>query len=264
MKLRISFVWIALSAIFAISGAPRPAAAAFHIMQIEQVIGGVGGDATAQAVQLKMRIAGQNLLNGNAQLVVRDATGANPIVLSNFAGTNPASSACKEILLATPGFSAKTNPSAVPNYTMLSPIPQSYLAGGSLLFQTPTGTVYWRLSWGSYSGPQTVLAGTSPTANDSDGNAAPPFAAALPSSSAQAVRYTDTCTSDPNSSDSTTNAADYALTAGAATFTNNGGASFVVTAGPPIPGLPDAAKLLLPVALGLAALALAVLRRRTS
>ena len=259
MKRRISFVWIAL---FVVSSLPRPAAAAFHIMQIEQVIGGVGGDTSAQAVQLKMRIAGQNLLNGNAQLVVRDATGANPIVLTNFAGTNPTSAACKEILIATSGFSAKTSPSAVPNYTMLAPIPPSYLAAGSLLFQTPTGTVYWRLSWGGYSGPQTVLAGTSPTANDADGSTAPPFAAALPSTGVQSVRYTDTCTADPNSSDSTTNAADYALSAGAATFTNNSGASFVVTAPLPVPGLPGISKLLLPSLLGLGVLCFALLRRR--
>ena len=37
-----------------------PAQATFHFMQIEQVIGGVNGDTTAQAVQLRMRFAGQN------------------------------------------------------------------------------------------------------------------------------------------------------------------------------------------------------------
>lgn len=266
MKLCISFVWAALLTICAISGAPRPAAAAFHIMQIEQVIGGVGNDPNAQAVQLKMRITGQNLLAGSAQLVVRDAAGANPIILSNFVGTNPPSGACKEILLATPGFSAKTSPAAVPNYTMLAPIPASYLAGGSLLFQQQgTGTIYWRLSWGSYNGPQNVAMGTSPSANDADGNAAPKFGSALPSTGAQAVRFTNACsTTDPNSSASTDNATDYALTAGAATFKNNAGASFVVTAPLPVPGLPGSGKLLLPLALGLAALGFAILRRRSA
>ena len=38
-----------------------PAHATFHFMQIEQVIGGVNGDSTAQAIQLRMRSAFPNL-----------------------------------------------------------------------------------------------------------------------------------------------------------------------------------------------------------
>lgn len=34
--------------------------ATFHLMQIEQVVGGVCGDTTSQAIQLRMRDAGQN------------------------------------------------------------------------------------------------------------------------------------------------------------------------------------------------------------
>ncbi len=41
-----------------------PAQATFHFMQIEQVIGGVNGDTTAQAVQLRMRPAGQVEVGG--------------------------------------------------------------------------------------------------------------------------------------------------------------------------------------------------------
>ena len=51
---------------------PSPALAAFHLMEIEQVIGGVNGDTTAQAVQLRMRTGGQNLLAGNALLFAFD------------------------------------------------------------------------------------------------------------------------------------------------------------------------------------------------
>ena len=38
------------------------AQAAFHVMQIEEVIGGVGGSISAQAIQLRMRSAGQNVV----------------------------------------------------------------------------------------------------------------------------------------------------------------------------------------------------------
>ena len=41
----------------------QPAAhATFHLMQIEQVIGGVNGDTTAQAIQLRMRARASKLL----------------------------------------------------------------------------------------------------------------------------------------------------------------------------------------------------------
>jgi hypothetical protein len=56
-----------------------PAKASFHLMQIEQVIGGVNGDTTAQAVQLRMRVAGQNQVDG-AELVAFDPAGNNPII----------------------------------------------------------------------------------------------------------------------------------------------------------------------------------------
>ena len=40
--------------------AASPAAVSFHFMQIEQVIGGVNGDPSAQAIQLRMRTCFQN------------------------------------------------------------------------------------------------------------------------------------------------------------------------------------------------------------
>ena len=38
--------------------------AARHLMQIEQVIGGIDGDSEAQAVQLRLRNGGQNRVGG--------------------------------------------------------------------------------------------------------------------------------------------------------------------------------------------------------
>ena len=43
-----------------------PAFASFHLMKIEEAIGGVGGDTSQQAIQLRMRFGGQNLV-GSAQ-----------------------------------------------------------------------------------------------------------------------------------------------------------------------------------------------------
>ena len=248
---RISF---AVLASLVLSAAPIPAHAAFHLMQIDQVIGGVAGDTTAQAVQLRMRNAGQNFLNGSAQLIVRDATGANPVTLSTFPVPNPTGGTCLAILLATPSFAAKTSPTAVANYTMTA-IPSSYLAGGSLTFETLGGaTTLWRLSWGTYSGSATVATVASGY-NDDDGTAAPNAGGSLPSSGTAALHFTPGC---PTAS--TTNASQYASVA-PAVFTNNGGASFTVQAPPAVPGLPGRSHWLLPTLLGAGVLGFAVLRR---
>jgi hypothetical protein len=109
---------------------------------------------------------------------------------------------------------------------MSNPIPATYLAAGRLRYEK-SGMVLWSVSWGgaSYTGPNT---GTMD--NDADGNFAPPFAGALPSSSTSALLF-----SGDSTAMSTTNAADYSVTAGAATFTNNAGASTSLTGGSPPP-----------------------------
>jgi hypothetical protein len=187
-------------------------------------------------------------------------------MLSTFGtstATNPASGACREVLLVTSAMAAKTTPAVTADYTM-NPIPASYLAAGSLSFETAGGgATYWRVSWGgaAYTGPDTVVAGTGAVANDSNGHTAPPFPGPLPSSSAQALHFTPACSlTDPNTSLSTNSAADYAPTTGSATLKNNAAASFVV--GLPIPTLPEAARFLLPVLLGFGVLAFAYKRRR--
>jgi hypothetical protein len=261
MRLREGFVWLALMVAV---GWPGPALAAFHLMEIEQVIGGVGGDTTAQAVQLKMRFAGQQFVGGNARLVARDAAGVNPVVLSTFPVANPDSGACREILLATTGFAARTTPSvgAAQRDFLMDPIPVAYLPAGSLTFEGAGGSpVYWRVSWGgaSYTGSGTVVS-VGAGGNDDDGNANPPFAGALPSTNLQALRFTPACAAV-----STNNAAQYALTAGTAVFTNNDLAAFTVVGPPPgVPVLPAPAGLALVVALGALAAASIVLRARGS
>ncbi len=194
-----------------------PAHASFHFMQIEQAIGGVDGDTTQQAVQLRMRFDGQDQLQ-LSRLVVRDAAGQNPITLIDMTTTVGIDTAGSRVLIATPDFIAAQ--AATADFTMAA-IPASYLAAGALSFEQDNGQVLWLLAWGGagYTGPATGA-----TTNDADGNFAPPFGAALPSASTQALLFTGAATAM-----STTNAADYALTAGAAQFSNNAGGSVTVS-----------------------------------
>ncbi|HYJ06656.1 MAG TPA: hypothetical protein VEX43_16090 [Chthoniobacterales bacterium] len=191
-------------------------------MQIEQVIGGVNGDTTAQAVQLRMRALGENFISG-AELIVYDAAGNNPVTLITFdsaVGSGP-----RRILVTTSNFSNYEETPISADFIMTNTIPASYLAAGRLAYQMGT-TVYWSVSWGGagYTGPNT---GT--TDNDADGNFAPPFGGALPSNSMSALLF-----NGDSAALSTNNAADYSITPGAATFTNNNGDSTVLGS-PPTP-----------------------------
>lgn len=119
--------------------------------------------------------------------------------------------------------------------------------------------MYWRTSWGgaSYTGPGTVAAAT----NDNDGNTNPPFPGPLPSTGGYALQYTPACPTL-----STTNAADYAVTGGPATFVNNDLASFVVVGSglPEVSALPGWARVLLVAMLAALGLSYPLAVRRRS
>lgn len=190
----------------------QPAFASFHLMQIEQVIGGVNGDTTRQAIQLRMRQNGQNLVSVS-RIRAWDATGANPVTIVDMGTDVTGSTAGSRVLIATSNFL----PGLTPDFVMTNPIPASYLAGGKLTFEQDNGTVWWGLAWGNYTGTntgQSVAGG----GNDADGNFNPPAAGALPSTSQTALRF-----SGAAGALSTTNAADYAPTTGQYVFTNNAG-----------------------------------------
>jgi hypothetical protein len=195
-----------------------PAFASFHVMQIQQVIGGVNGDKTIQAIQLRMRSAGQNFVS-QGRIRAWDAAGANPITIIDMI-TDVVSGAGKTVLVVSPAF-ASTFPGVPGDFTMTNVIPASYLAAGKITWEQDNGFIYWGLAWGgaSYTGTNT----SGDTTNDADMNFNPPFASALPSATGQALLF-------PGASNagSTNNAADYAITAGDATFTNNAGASDTV------------------------------------
>ncbi|HKQ47035.1 MAG TPA: hypothetical protein VJZ71_03070 [Phycisphaerae bacterium] len=197
-----------------------PAVASFHLMQIEQVIGGVNGDPTAQAIQLRMRADFENFVS-QARIRVHDAAGANPIVVINMT-TNVANGTTGDrVLIASANFFDYTAPGVEPDFTMTNLIPVSYLAAGSLTFESDTGIIYWRLSWGGagYTGSH---AGN--VINDPNSNFGPAFAGPLPTGGHQALLFQGAATAQSNS-----NSTDYALTPGAATFTNNATAPFLVT-----------------------------------
>jgi hypothetical protein len=201
-----------------------PVQATFHLMQIEQVIGGVNGDTTAQAVQLRMRFAGQDQLVG-AELMVVDAAGNNPIILFTFPADSLIADQGSRILITTSSFASYEATPIPSDFTMTTAIPVSYLAAGRLAFQK--FGIRWSVSWGGagYTGPNT---GTMD--NDADGDFGPPFAGVLPSTTTSALRFNGAAAAM-----STTNAADYSVTASAATFTNNQGASTLLFGGTATP-----------------------------
>ena len=201
--------------------AGTPARAAFHLMQIEQIIGGVNGDVTAQAVQLRMRSSFQSVVS-SARLVAVDAAGSNPIILKDLTTNVTNSSAGSTVLLATANFANHTDVPFAGDFTMTA-IPQSYLAAGQLRFTDDFGTIYWSVSWG---GAGFTGSTTGNVANDSNGTFGPAFAGALPTG-LQSLKFTGAA-----SALSTTNLADYALSAAPAVFKNNAGTNFTLLFSP--------------------------------
>lgn len=204
-----------------LAASPR-AYATFHLMQIEQVIGGVSGDTDAQAIQLRMRSNGQEFVSA-ARLRIWDSAG-NPTLLLDLTTSVTRGETGSRILIATPAFIAKTLPNAEADFQIPNGSLTAILASGSLTFEDDLGTVLWRLTWGnaSYTGPT-----TGGTDNDQDGQFGPGVAGALPSAGLTALIFNGAATAP-----STNNAADYGTTPGAAVFTNNAGCTYTVDAGP--------------------------------
>lgn len=191
---------------------PSRASATFHFMQIEQVAGSVCSAPDLQAVQLRMRLAGQNEVGG-ARLVAHDALGLNPVEIIQFPADVANGSAGDHVLVVSPNL-AGVLPA---DFTMTNLIPASYLPAGRLTFESSGGTIYWSLAWGgsNYTGPTT---GT--TTNDADGDFGPPFDDPMVSMSTTALQFFGAA-----GDQSISNAIDYIETAAGATFTDNAGAS---------------------------------------
>src|SRR4051794_18533175 len=105
----------------------RRSHAAFHLWQIEEVIGGVDGDTSAQAVQFRMRSAGQTVAS-SARLIARDAAGQNPIVIKDMTANVINGAIGDRVLIASANFTNHTVPAVSPDFIMTQTIPASYLA----------------------------------------------------------------------------------------------------------------------------------------
>ncbi len=229
MSRRTTKVIVAAGLVAALSSGVE---ATFHFMQIEQVTGGVNGDTSAQAIQLRMRSLGQNLL-GAARLWVRDATGSNPVLLIDFLSSVPIGAGGARVLITSPNFNATTTPPAIRDFTMTNLIPASYLAAGSMTFENNLGSIiYWRLSWGGagYTGSNAGSCANDDSVCPAAGDFGPPWPGPLPSGGVEALQF-----QGPFNALSTNNADDYALTAGPSTWINNAGQVFALPAAAPCP-----------------------------
>ncbi|MCG3131231.1 MAG: hypothetical protein FLDDKLPJ_02009 [Phycisphaerae bacterium] len=197
-----------------------PVDASFHFMQIEQIVAGVDGNLRAQAIQLRMRENGQEHVH-DTRLIVRDAEGANPIVLIEFPSDVAGASAGDRILIVSADFVNHSTPPVEPDFVLTSLIPEAYLAAGSLTFENPTGTlVVWRFSWGGdgYSG---ATAGAQTNDDDGDFGVWP---APLPTDGITALMF-----SGDAADVSSTNAEDYEQRETTILLTRNDGDMFEVT-----------------------------------
>ena len=219
---RVVLVAVLVSALF-----PRPVEAhSLHLIQIEQVIGGVEGDRTAQAIQLRLRFPGETLLQFS-RLRVYDATGQNPIILIDFDTAVPNGALGARILIASDNFAAYMSSDFVSDFTMTELIPESYLSAGRITYEGDEGTIYWSLAYGgdAYTG-STIGA----SINDVDGEFGPPFDGPLPTDTIQSLVFTGSATDS-----SVTNQDDYTVSFGAGLFTNNNGDFFLITLPPVTP-----------------------------
>ncbi|MCZ6756595.1 MAG: hypothetical protein O7E49_14905, partial [Gemmatimonadetes bacterium] len=181
-----------------------------------------------QAIQLRMRSTFQQFVTG-ARVRVWDAQGLNPVLLTDFGMDAAVGGTGRRILITTGNFSAVLDGPLAPDFIMVNLIPASYLAAGSITFESDFGTIWWRLSWGGagYTGSTQGTGGAG--ANDADGDFGR-WPGALPSAGVEALLFQGSATAL-----STNNADDYALTAGPATFTNNAGQTATLVSSPPCP-----------------------------
>lgn len=201
------------------AGSAAESTLSFHLMQIEAAIGGVNGDTTAQAVELRTRSGFQNFIQGT-KIVAYDAAGLNPVTLITFPSNISNSGAGVRILVASASFVGNSSPNAQPDFMMTNLIPPSYLAAGRITFEDSFGAVLWSLAYGgsNYTGPTN---GT--LDNDLDGEFGPPFAGPLPSTSTSSLHFQGLA-----SDRSTNNFDDYRVTPAPAVFFNAAGSRFAV------------------------------------
>jgi hypothetical protein len=213
---------LSLAGILALAGSATAQTDSFHIMQIQGVIGGVNGDTTQQAVQLRQRSSFQNQVQLGI-LKAWDATGSNPVILIHPGTSVPNFNLGDTILFTTAAFDTSTTPACVPDFHM-NPIPASYLPAGRLTWEDTFGTILWSLAWGgaAYTGSN-----MGSLTNSTTGNFGPQWPTPLPTGT-QGLFLTISASATAGS-----NSTDYALTSGPAVFTNNAHTNFTINAAAP-------------------------------
>lgn len=222
--MKLTFGTGIVAGVLGLCGAAAADPVSFHLMQIEQVVGGVSGDTSAQAIQLRMRSFGQTFVS-LSRLVAYDATGANPIILIDFDDDVNGGNIGDRVLIATDAMKNYTDPPVIADFTFTNTIPDAYLAAGRIAFESSNGNQkLWALHTGgdSYTGPTEGAID-----NDDDGDFGPPFDGAVPTDGAGLLFL-----GGPTDK-SSTNQEDYALTDALAVLTNNSGDSSQVIQAPP-------------------------------
>jgi hypothetical protein len=196
----------------------------FHLMQIERMVGGVNGDTSAQAIQLRMRSFGQEFVS-LGRLMAYDANGENPIVLMDPKTNVPNGDTGDTVLFVTDAMKNFTDPPVVGDFTLANPIPDAYLAAGKISWEDNGGAqVLWIICAG---GADYTGSTKGSLTNDDDGEFGPPFAGPFPTDGAGLVFQGGAADK------SHSNATDYALTNAPATLTNNAGDTFQIVLPPP-------------------------------
>ena len=144
--LRSSLAVLVVAGTLALVLIPLRTWAAFHLMHIDEVMAGAGGNANIQFVELKMEASGQNVVSGT-KLLFFDAAGTQiatftlPSNVSNSA--NGAS-----ILIGTTGFANAA--SVAPDFTM----PSNVMApAGKVCFTYPNGVrIIDCVAYGNFTG----------------------------------------------------------------------------------------------------------------
>ncbi len=111
---------------------PTPAHATFHFIEINKILTSYNGDATIQAVELRMMSGGQNLVSG-VSIRSYDAAGVLMATHGTFGGNLPVGGAVtdRKVLCATANFAAQFG--ITPDLTIASGLP---LGTGQVSFET--------------------------------------------------------------------------------------------------------------------------------
>ena len=151
--------WALLGIAFLFFSAPQQADAAFHIMNINEVMAGANGYSDIQFVELQMEASGQNLVSGHTI----DFYNAGGTITGTFTFPSNVGNAANgsSILIGTTAFASAS--SVAPDFTMSSDI---MAPDGRVCFQTIDCVAYGNYT-GSNSGYGTPAAALPITGNSS-------------------------------------------------------------------------------------------------